>query len=141
MLGLCLLITSGCSKKDIIYHNYTYKGENELWTAEYKVKGKGTFTEVKGKTEYESEAENVLTVIFKKDIAELASVKHLNISYKSSASGGEINHYFNEDSPVEKVYSTKHSSEGSAIESKDEIIKVSIQMDDEIQTLELMNLE
>ena len=138
---LCLLITIGCSKKDIIYHNYTYKGESELWTAEYKVKGKGTFTEVKGKTEYESEADTALTVVFKKDISELASVKYLKISYKSSSSAGEIEKNFNNDKDIEKSYNIKTSSEGGAIESKDEIIKVSIQMDDEIQTIELKNVE
>ncbi|OAA90984.1 hypothetical protein [Clostridium coskatii] len=43
---IMLFMVAGCSNKDVIKHNYTYKGENEFWTAQYKVDSTGTFTNV-----------------------------------------------------------------------------------------------
>ena len=90
LIIMLLLIITGCSKKEVIRRNYNYKGDNEFWAAEYKVKGTGTFTEKNSKTEYESNSYKVFTVIYKKDISQLYSVKHLEISYKSNAAGGKI---------------------------------------------------
>jgi len=135
-----LMLITACSNKEVIKHNYTYRGENEFWLAEYKVNGTGIFTEKNDKTEYESNSEKILTVSYKKDLSELSAVRHLQIFYESSASGGETNTYF-DDSPDEKTYTINSSGEGGAIENKDEIITVRISLDDNMQTIELRNIE
>lgn len=137
---IILLIITGCSNKQVIKHNYTYKGENELWTAEYKVNGTGTFTEKNGKTEYESNSNKTLIVNYRKDLSELSSVKHLEISYESSAGGGESNLDF-DNPPNEKTYMLKSGGRGGAIENKDEIIKVNIAIDGKARTIELKNIQ
>ena len=77
LIVLVMFIVAGCSNKEVIKHNYTFKGENELWTAEYKVNGTGTFSKKDGKTHYQSNSNSTLTVSYKKDITELSSVKHI----------------------------------------------------------------
>lgn len=141
LIVIIILIITGCSNKKVINHNYTYKGENELWTVEYKVNGKSTVTERDGKTDYESNAEKILTVSFKKNLSELSSVKHLAISFKSSAGSGSLNEDFDGNFPIKKTYTLKSSSNGGAIEVKDETIKVNINLDGRAQTIELKNVQ
>jgi hypothetical protein len=138
LIIMLLLIITGCSKKQVVNHNYTYKGENEFWAAEYNVNGEGTFTEKDGKTEYESISDTVLTVTYKKDLSGLSSVKHLEISYESSAGGGSLTESYDSNNPLDKkTYTLKSGGTGTAIENKDEIIKVNINVDGETQTIEL----
>jgi len=138
---MVIFIIAGCSNKEVIRHNYTYKGENEFWTAEYKVNGTGTFTEKDNRTSYESKCSKVFTVTYKKDLSELSSVKHLEISYKSSAGGGKTTEDFDDSPPNEKTYILKKGGTGGAIENKDEVIEVTINLDGKIQTLELKNVQ
>jgi hypothetical protein len=137
-----LLIVTGCSNKEVIKHNYTYKGENELWTAEYKVNGIGKFTKKDGITDYKSNSDEVLTITYKKELSEIASVKHLEISYESSAGGGTLTNNYDKNNPLsQKTYTLKSSCVGGAIETKDEIIKVNINLDGKTQTIELKNVK
>lgn len=136
-----LLIITGCSNKQVINHNYIYRGENEFWTAEYRVDAVGIFKEDNGKTNYKSESNTTLTVTYKKNLSELLSVKHLEISYESSAGGGKLTNNFDSTHPIEKTYTLKSSGSGIAIEHKDETIKVNINIDGKIQTIELKNVQ
>ena len=143
LIIIVILIITGCSNKEVIKHNYTYKGENEFWTAEYKVNGAGTFTEKDNKTSYESKCSKEFIVTYKKDLSELSSVKHLEISYKSSVGGGKTTQDFDDSPPNEKTYILKKggTATGGAIENKDEVIEVTINLDGKIQTLELRNVQ
>lgn len=140
LIAILLFLVAGCSNKEVLKHNYTYKGENELWIAEYKVNGT-MFTEKDGKIDYESKSNTTLTITYKKDLSELYSVKHLEISYKSSVGGGKLNINFNDNPPNKKTYTLKSSSTGGAIENKDELVKVSINLDGKIQIIELKNVQ
>ncbi|MDF2536781.1 MAG: hypothetical protein K0R18_2943 [Bacillales bacterium] len=141
LIVIILMIITGCSNKEVIKHNYTYKGENDLWSAEYKVNGTGTFTEKANTTEYESNSISTLTVNFKKKMSELSSVKHLEISYESSAGGGKSSFDFNDNPPNQKTYKLELGSSGGAIENKDEVIKVNISIDGKAQTIDLKNIQ
>ena len=137
-----LLIITACSNKEVIKHNYIYKGENELWTAEYKMNGTGTFTEKSDKTAYESESNTTFTITYKNNISELSSVKHLEISYESTAGGGNLTSNFDNNNPLnQKTYILKGGGRGTSIERKDETIKVNITLDGKIQTIELKNIQ
>jgi hypothetical protein len=140
LITVILLIITGCSRKEEIRHNYIYKGENELWSAELKVNGKSTFTEKSGKTEYDSSSEKLFIVTYKKDLTQLSSVKHLEISYETSAGGGKVTVDFTDGPPSKKTYTMNSGSRGGAIENKDEVIKVTINLDGKIQTVELKSV-
>ncbi|WP_238883383.1 hypothetical protein [Clostridium sp. YIM B02551] len=139
LILIMLLILTGCANKKVTKISYTYKGENDYWIAEYKVSGNKVITEKKDKSEYKNEADNALTVTYKKDVSELSSVKHLEISYKSSAGSGNLTQDFDDNTPMGKTYTLKSSSVGAYVESEDEIIKVDINIDGKIQTIELKN--
>lgn len=141
VIALLILIISGCTNKEIIRHDYVYKGENESWSAELKVNGTGVFTEKDGRTKYDSSDERVFTVTYKKDLSHLSSVKHLEISYGSSAGAGKLGEDFKDGPPNEKTYVLKSGSKGGAIENKDEVIKVTVNLDGKIEKIELRNVE
>ncbi|MEY7998897.1 hypothetical protein AB8U03_01570 [Clostridium sp. Mt-5] len=140
LVVIMLFMVIGCSNKDVIKHSYTYKGENEFWTTQYKVNATGTFTKKNDKLHYEGNSSNTLTVTYKKNISKLSSVKHLEISYKSSVGGGKITENYNNGSPKGKTYTMTSSSTNGVIEDKDEVIKVTINLDGKIQTIELKTL-
>ncbi|MHC6180186.1 hypothetical protein ACYUJ6_10085 [Clostridium sp. JNZ X4-2] len=139
LAAIMLFMITGCSNNDVIKHSYTYKGENEFWAAQYKVNATGTFTKKNDKLHYEGNSNSTLTVTCKKNISELSSVKHLEISYKSSAGGEKITENYSDASPKEKTYTMSSSSTDGVIEDKDEVIKVTINLDGKIQTIELKN--
>lgn len=134
---MMLLVITGCSNKEVIKHNYFYKGENEFWTAEYKINGTGVFEENNGKTQYDSNCDKAFKITYKNDISQLYSVKHLEISYKSSVSGGNIVEDYEDGLHALKTYNITSSSSGGAIENENEVIEVKINLDGEIQTIEL----
>ncbi len=140
LISLTLLIFSACTNKEVIKHDYTYTGESENWVAEYKVDGKGIFTEKDGRTEYECNEETRLTVTYKKDIEDLSTLKCMKISYESSAGSGSLTQNPADGDPVsKKTFTLSGGGSGTAIENKDETIKVTIDLDGNIETLELKN--
>jgi hypothetical protein len=141
LIALLILIITGCASMETIRHDYVFKGENESWSAELKVKGTGTFSEKDGRIKYDSSCDKVFTVTYNKDLSQLSSVKRLEISYESSAGAGKLVEDFKSAPPNEKTYVMKSGSKGGAIENKDEVIKVSINLDGKIEVIELRNVK
>lgn len=141
VIVIMILIITGCSNKKVVNHNYTYKGENEFWIAEYRVNGTGTFTEENGMTIYKSNCDKILTINYKKNLSDLSSVKHLEISCESSAGNKKLIDNFDNNHPIKKTYTLKSSGSGIAIENKKEIIKVNIDLGEKTETIELKNVQ
>jgi hypothetical protein len=133
LITIILFLFGGCSNQKVIRYDYTYKGENEFWTAEYKVNGTSIFIEKDNKTSYEESGSRILTVTYKKDISDLSSVKHLEIACKGRK---EVYDLDDNDQLNQKTFILKSSGPG-AIEDKDEIINVNINVNGEAQTIEL----
>lgn len=134
-----LLGFTGCSNRDTTKYIYSYTGENEFWTAEYKVNGTSTSIDDKDKTKYDNYSEKVFTITYNKDISELSSIKHLEISYESNFANGKIIEDYTDNLKPEKTYTLKANTSGGAIENKDETIKVTINIDGDIDIIYLKN--
>lgn len=124
-------------KKDIYEHNYLFQGESEAWKAEYKVEGIVIFAEKDGKLEYESDSNGLLTVTYKGDLEELSNAKNMEISYKYSHGAGKQTSTL--DNGVKQKVFTISNQGGNVITNPDEVIQVTITIDDNSQTLELVN--
>ncbi|MHC1719674.1 MAG: hypothetical protein AB9844_03100 [Clostridiaceae bacterium] len=135
-LLLMVLVITGCSGKDTKVYKYTFTGENELWSGDYKVDGKVTFYKEDGTLKCVSSHVNVLTVTCKKDISELAGVKDLSIEYDTTAGGGKLTEHY-DTPPDRKVFTFKDNGNGAFVTNKDAIIKVTITVDGKSQLLEL----
>ena len=67
-------------------------------------------------------------------------MKHLEISYKTSAGGGKLTLDSDSGEPImQKTFALSSGSSGGAIENRDEIIKVTISLDGKIENIELTN--
>ena len=139
LMLVVILVIPGCWNREVIEHHYIYFGENDLWSAEYKVDATVTFFKKDGVLNAETYKECILTVMYKEDISDLSKVKNLIISYNSSAGNGSISEEFDSQPPTENIYTLKSRSTGSAITNADESIPVTINIDGEIQTIELTN--
>jgi len=141
-LALILVMLVGCSNTETTNYNYTFKGENDSWTAEYKVVGTVTWSKADGKLHYESEATKVLTVTYKGDAAELSSVRYLELSYDTGAGGGKFAENYDSENPLsQKVFTFRSEGKGQSIPYKDEVIEVRINLDGNEQTIELKNVD
>lgn len=129
LITIMLLIVSVYSIKGAFDHNCTYKGENEFWTAEYKVYDTKILTDKR------------LIVSYKKNLSDLSSIKHLEISYESSIGGGKLTEDFGDNPPKERTYTLKGNGSGGMILNKDEVVKVNISIDGKTQTIELRNIQ
>lgn len=138
---IMLLTITGCSKQ-VNNMNYTFKGENEFWAAEFQVKGTGTFSQnIFGQINFDSDLNKTLIVTYKKDISQLSSVKHLEISYDEGIflKDEPLIEDYNNGSHARKTYTLKSHTTGSSVETGDSIIKVTINIDNQIQTIDLNN--
>lgn len=139
---LILLFAIGCSNNDGMKHNYTYKGENNFWTAEYKVDATDAFHKKGSKDSSESRSNTTFTITYKKNLSELSSIKHMEISYESSVNSQKITNNFDKNNKLnKKTYILKSDSKGTDIEGKDETIKALINLDGKIQTIELKSIK
>lgn len=138
MLVVVSLI-SGCLNREINEYHYTYYGENDSWSAEYKLDATVTFFKKDGVLNVETYKERLLTVTYKDDVSNLSKVKNLIISYNSSTGGGSLEEEFNSKPPTENIYTLKSSSTSSAIENADETIQLTINIDGDVQNIELTN--
>lgn len=140
---IMLLTITGCrSNKQIDNINYTFKGENEFWAAEYQVKGTCTFSKnFFGKINFDSDLNKTLIVTYKEDISQLSLVKHLEISYDEEAplKGNMLIEDYNNGSHARKTYTLKSHTAGPAVETGYSIIIVTINIDNQIQTIKLKN--
>ena len=141
LMIIMLLTITGCSKKQVNDMNYTFKGENEFWAAEFQVKGTGTSSQnLFGQINFDSDLNKTLIVTYKKDISQLSSVKHLEISYEEiGLKGKTLIEDYNNGSQARKTYTLKSHTTGSSVETGDSIIKVTINIDNQIQTIDLNN--
>ncbi|WP_315067493.1 hypothetical protein [uncultured Clostridium sp.] len=133
LVTIILFLLGECSNQKVIRYDYTYKGENESWTAEYRVNGTSAFIEKDNKTSYEENGSIILTVTYKNDISDLSSVKHLEIACKGRK---EVYDLDDNDQLNQKTFILKSSGVG-AIGDKDEIIDVNINVNGKTQTIEL----
>lgn len=142
LITVAMMMTiGGCSSSDkkVIKHDYLFKGENENWQAEYHLDATEVFYREDGILKYDNEAEKKLTISYKKDIAELASVKEVEISYKTRTGGGYLSEEYSGDDFLEKgTFVLKSGGKGGALENKEDIIKVEINLDGKVETIELV---
>ncbi len=138
MIVLLILTAAGCTKKDVTKYNYTYKGENDSWSAVYQTAGTVTFTEKKGKLDKERESNEELLLTYKGELTDLSSVRHMEILYETSTGKEKrVTDYETGESIQSKTFSLKSSGKGSAIPIENDIIKVTITLDDDVQSFEL----
>lgn len=140
LILMMILVISGCSNREVIEHHYTYFGENDLWSAEYKVDSTVTVSKNKGKINSASNRDSIMTVTYKKALSDLEKIKDITISYDFVGGSYSLSsHYEEGESPSNNVFTLKSSDTGSVIENEDESISVTINIDGEIQTIELTN--
>ncbi|NLB80369.1 MAG: hypothetical protein GX800_01840 [Clostridiaceae bacterium] len=136
LLFVLVIFITGCSAKKI---NYLYIGENDRWKAEYKVNATETFSKRDSTLHYENNVNNVLTVTLKKELSEMPKVKHMEISYETSVSSGKMSEDYDDISQLEKRYVLRSGNSNGAIVRNDEAIKVTINLDGNIEVIELSN--
>lgn len=141
LLSLAIIFTIvGCSSdKEVTKHQYAFQGENEDWAGQFNVDGREVFYKEDGVLKHESEVENLFTLNYKQDVADLASIKEISISYQTQGKGGTLKEvYSDEDTERRRTFTMRSGSKGGSIVKEDKIIQVEINIDGEIQRMELI---
>jgi hypothetical protein len=127
----------GCSSKDKERYDYTFKGENEFWSAELRINGYIEFYEEEGTLKVDSYHDQELITTYKKDLSDLSTIKHIEIGYDGGVSSGKMVGDYPDETLNSKTFTMKSGGNGATIR-EDEIIKVTINIDGEIQTFDLV---
>lgn len=127
---IMLLMLGGCSTRI----NYRYKGESELWSAEYTLTGTSTST-------HESDYTTILSITYKRDLSELAKIKTIKIEYNCGSNSGSSYENYNTINPLnQKTIILKSRCGGTSAPQEDEIVTVKVTLDDKEQTMELKSV-
>jgi hypothetical protein len=132
-----IMVLTACSSAETINNNYKFIGESEHWKAEYSYSGTELWGEEDGKTTYSNEDNYEFVLKYKGSLEEMASMKKLEYSYKTSAGSGSGTEEFTKP-PREVVFTSKGSSSGAKV-SEDEVIQVHVKWDDFEESFELHN--
>lgn len=117
---------------------FTFTGGNEEWDFEYQVDGSITRYNMDGRLSSESECQYEVTASYKKGLDVLNQTKKLAISYETSVGGGSLSDAI----PYrDTVFKLRGASRGGAIVQGDEVIQVTVTMDDKTETFDLVNEE
>ena len=137
---LAVFVLTACTKKDVTEYHYTYTGENDLWTAEYKVDCNVTFTKKDNITiSTETVSKEELVVTYQGELADLSAVRHVEISYKDSTGGGNLVEDLDPGESISsKVFKLSGGGTNTALPQKDDVVNITIQIDDQTQFLELV---
>jgi hypothetical protein len=140
MLALMILLLTGCLNKELIHHNYTYKGESKDWIGGFEVRTTQTFKEIDEKPHYDTESEYIFTLTYKGEIEDLLEVQELQYSYEYlyKRSGDTIEKPNDKEIMYKEIIYRK-SSEGIRIISRDDVIKVTVEVDGKAETFALIN--
>lgn len=128
---------AGCGNRDVKKYDYTFKGENSDWEGVLQYNAMEVFTRKDAKWEYENEDNTEFSVTYKGDLADLSTVKHMEISYETKFSKSTHTADYTDDYPRDKTFKLSGGSRGSHLMKKDEIVKVTIMIDNKTQTFEL----
>ena len=124
---------------DYIENHFVFKGESELWTGEMKVDSTLQFYEKDGVLGCDTNEKHKLTVTYKGDVSDLASVKQLKIDFDAGPSSGSLEEEHVDDPITQKTFVMQGGGSGSAQIQKDEIITVTVTIDGKTESFEMKN--
>ena len=115
--------------------NYTFRGENPLWTAVYQVNGVESYNKVKGAQQYDGRLNTVVTVTYKKAASDLAAAGNITISYKIG-NGSAWSMDYGGIMPEQKSFMIVLSDTWSVIKKNDKV-QIGITYGGQTQTVNL----
>ncbi len=126
------------SSDDYIENHFVFRGESELWSGEMKVDSTLQFYEKDGILGCDANEKHKLTVTYKGDVSDLASVKQLKIDFDAGPSGGSLEEDHADDPIEQKTFVMQGGGNGAQIQ-KDEIITVTVTIDGKTESFEMIN--
>jgi hypothetical protein len=139
IIVVAILIVLSCinnNNKELIRHNYTFKGQSGKWSAELKVLATEIFTDKNNKLTYLCESKETFTLIFNGKVSDLADVKKIGYSYEG-ITGGAKSTFIYDTPPTQTVFRSKASSRGGAFERQSSIIQVNVEVDGVLTAFQL----
>ena len=130
--------TTGSGNDDYIENHFVFKGESESWTGEMKVDSTLQFYEKDGVLDCDANEDHTLTVTYKGDVSDLASVKQLKIDFDAGPSGGGLEEEHADDPIAQKTFVMQGGGNGAQIQ-KDQIITVTVTIDGKTENFEMKN--
>jgi len=127
----------GCSnaKSEDIVEVYHFRGESKNWKATYSVVGYELTLENRDRTFFQSAKDTQFELSYKGEQADLASCT-LEYDYKTSVGSNHYSFNFG-DKPTQKTFVNNNRIRGAGIEEKDEIIEVTVKLNDKVEVIEL----
>ncbi|AYA76422.1 hypothetical protein DOE78_13760 [Bacillus sp. Y1] len=124
LLTIAILSLFGCNDGNF----YEYKGENQDWTAELRLK------------QLDGEVKKEFILVYKGEAEELSSVKEISYRYETPTfNSGKTTQEYLTDGPRDKVFKKTSKEEGKLFAEEDDVITVEVEVDGVKEIFKLKN--
>lgn len=135
LIIICIVtFGTGCTNDNIVKQDFNLKGENNNWITEYKGHSEGEFYKEKGKLNYKETSDGILTLTYKGNLSDLASVREIGYEYVNGS--GKITL---DQAPDKKVF--KFNKGLSAVTDENITKKVDIIIDGKKEIIEMKSIK
>ena len=124
---------------DFIENHYVFEGESDSWTGEMMVDSTMQFYEMDGILGCDTNERERLTVTYKGDISDLGPVKKLKIEYEAPSGSGSLEETHDEYPLQDKTFTLSGGSSGGSLIQEDDVITVTVTIDDKTESFEMKN--
>lgn len=124
--------------RDVVDYTYTYMGENESWTAELVGEGKWIFRDKGDFANVKTDGYYQMTITYKGELSDLQALDYFQVGYDAGSLGAsslEIKGEWIEEKQF--VFERFAGMEAG----KEAIVTVTVEMDGDMETFELKNVE
>jgi hypothetical protein len=123
-----LIMVSCVYNKELITHDYTFHGQNGMWSGKLRVLATEVFTKTNNRLTYSCKSQENFTLSYKGKVSDLSDVKKFVYTYEGYSGGGKSTLIFDKP-PTKTVFYSRSSSIGGAFEREDSIIQVKVEVD------------
>lgn len=131
-------LLAGCKKDDASKYDYEFQGENTSWSASYMEEEGVALVEQEGEKDDDRWFNHTFKLEYKGDLSDLKNVKHMEIRYSTERGGGsQVADYDEDDAPTSKTFTLMGGSNSESYFDKDDVIRVEVNRDGNIENFEL----
>ncbi|MDT3429127.1 hypothetical protein J2Z22_004727 [Paenibacillus forsythiae] len=135
-----ILMMTACTNHSEVFNDFSLKGESTHWTGELQVHTEERYNKNDEKsTTYETSSKHTFVLEYKGELEDLKSLRHLKYKYQGTAIGGSEDQTFDTGSTDKRFVST--SSGNGAFETKNSVIEVTVEWDNQTETFTLKSTD
>ncbi len=139
LIAILVFLIVGCSNNDFKVHRTIFRGQSPNFTGEFLADSTERFFRIDGTLHYQNKESTLLTITYKGELSDLASVKQVQIVCDRGTGISSLQQCIEEGDPplFEKTFRIAGGGGNCALVMQDAVVRVTIDLDGKTETLDL----